>query len=70
MIGNVALFVRIGLYLVAGEVADLGDFARWAADTGTLTIDVGDLAQFVAGLVMAAGTFAWSRVAKHRGGVT
>lgn len=69
MTGQIALFIRLLLLPVAGWLAGTGLVAFDEA-TGMLAISLDDLAQGLVGLVLWAGTVAWSRVAKARGGVT
>lgn len=69
MTGQIALFIRLLLLPVAGWLAGTGLVAYDEA-AGTLAVSLDDLAQVLAGLVLWAGTVAWSRVVKARGGVT
>ncbi len=69
MTGQIALIIRLLLLPVAGWLAGTGQVAYDEA-SGTLAVSLDDLAQVLAGLVLWAGTVAWSRVVKARGGVT
>ena len=40
------------------------------ARAGTITFDLESLSTFIAGLIVAVGTFLWSRIAKRKGGAT
>lgn len=68
-IGQIALVIRMLLYPLAGWIAGTG-FATFDRATGLLTFDVGSVAQILAGLVIYALTWAWSRFAARRGGAT
>lgn len=69
MTGQIALFIRLLLLPVAGWLAGTG-LVVYDEATGMLAVSLDDLAQGLAGLVLWAGTVAWSRVVKARGGVT
>ena len=69
MTGQIALIIRLLLLPMAGWLAGTGLVAYDEA-AGTLTVALDDLAQVGAGLVLWAGTVAWSRAVKARGGVT
>lgn len=68
-IGQIALFIRMLLYPIAGWIAGTG-FATFDKATGILTFDVSNVAQILAGLAIYAATWVWSRIASARGGVT
>lgn len=73
----IALFVRIALYILFGNVALTAAFLSFNEETGAFCLDTiafaADLPHIVGGLVGALGvsaTFGWSRIVKKRGGVT
>ncbi|WP_375264132.1 hypothetical protein [Palleronia sp.] len=68
-IGQIALVIRMLLYPIAGWIAGTG-FATFDRATGLLTFDVSNIAQILAGLVIYAVAWIWSRIASARGGVT
>ena len=69
LLGQVALYIRLGLIALAGAFADQG-LAIYDPVAETLTFRVSDLTALGTGVVLFAGTYVWSRVAKGKGGVT
>lgn len=69
MQGQIALYIRILLYWIAGQISAKG-LAVWDETAGTLTFDMNSLALFLAGLIVAAVTFVWSRWVSRKGGAT
>jgi len=63
------LFVRMALYFVFGALSGAG-WLHWDAAAGAATVYVDELAPALIGIAGFAGTFAWSRIAKRRGGAT
>ena len=63
------LFIRMGLYFIFGNLAALG-YLDFDQITGTVTIEVNNLAPTLIGVAGYAATFVWSRIAKKRGGAT
>lgn len=64
-----ALYIRMGLYLVFGVIAGNG-LGVYDQAAGTITFNVNDLEPLVTGLVGYGATFIWSRFAKKAGGKT
>lgn len=64
-----ALFVRMALYFLFGSLAGQG-WLHFDQVTGIVTIDVNHLGPLLVGLGGTVATFAWSRIAKARGGKT
>lgn len=64
-----ALFIRMGLYLIFGATTGIG---IWEVDhvAGTLIVDIEALTSVLTGLGGFAATFVASRYAKSRGGKT
>lgn len=69
LIGPVALFIRIFLYMIAGHLASLNIIAFNEA-TGGVAFNLDNLSQTIAGAAIALVTFGWSRAAKKKGGTT
>lgn len=63
------LFVRMALYYAFGALSGVG-WLHWDASAGTVTIYVDEAAPALIGMVGFGATFAWSRIAKRRGGAT
>lgn len=63
------LFVRMILYFVFGSLAGQG-WLHFDQVTGIVTIDVNHLGPILVGAGGSAATFAWSRIAKRKGGAT
>lgn len=64
-----ALYVRMGLYLLFGVIAGNG-LGVYDQAAGTITFNVNDLEPLITGIVGYGATFVWSRVAKAKGGKT
>jgi hypothetical protein len=69
MIGQLGLFIRIGLHVVAGALMTLG-WIDYSQEAGTVTIEIDGLAQMIAGALVSLGSFVVSRIVKVKGGVT
>ncbi len=63
------LFVRMALYALSAGMAGYG-IGTYDAGAGTLTFQIDQLAEVIAGAVAFIATFAASRIAKRRGGAT
>lgn len=63
------LFIRMGLYFIFGNLAALG-YLQFDQITGTVTIEVNNLAPTLIGGAGYLATFVWSRIAKRKGGAT
>lgn len=63
------LTIRMVLYAFFAMLAGQG-FEFYDPETGVITIHIDDLATLIMGGIGYLGTFAWSRVAKVRGGLT
>lgn len=69
MQGQIALFIRLALYWLAGNISAVG-WMTFDRAAGTLTVNLNSLSIVMAGVLVAAATWLWSRVAKSRGGMT
>ncbi len=63
------LFVRMALYALSAGLAGYG-IGTYDAGAGTLTLQIDQLAEVIAGAGVFLATFAASRIAKARGGKT
>ena len=69
MTGSIALFIRLGLYVAAGWLANIG-WANFNETAGTVAVSIDSLAEWIAAGVAFVGAYAWSRWVKARGGKT
>lgn len=63
------LFIRMALYALSAGLAGYG-IGTYDAGAGTLTFQIDQLAEVIAGAGAFLATFAASRIAKARGGAT
>jgi hypothetical protein len=76
MTGAIALGLRIALYAIGGALTWTGAVTMTGADHACINIPLlaetlaGGTAGMVGGAGAILGSFAWSRIAKARGGVT
>lgn len=63
------LLIRMVLYAASAFIAGLG-WASFDDTTGTLSVNVDDLAVILGGALTFVGTFISSRIVKRRGGKT
>lgn len=70
MKGNIALVARIGLYALAGAIADAASFATFDPDAGTLILELDGIAKAAGAAGVLFAGLAWRKWAALSGGKT
>ncbi|ETW10909.1 hypothetical protein ATO8_19969 [Roseivivax marinus] len=70
MKGNIALVARIGLYAVAGSIADSAGFATFDPEAGRLILELDGMAQAAGAAGVVFLGLAWRKWAVLSGGKT